>query len=65
MASLPDNTIGVDGSNYDSVSRRAAQAFPLITFKDSSHFDKTYLKQVGVCVFKAFVDYDNNGKMGF
>lgn len=65
LASPSNQALGIDGTNYDSLSKRAAMTFPTINFKDPAHFDKTYMKYIGVCVFKAYADYDNNGKMGF
>lgn len=54
-----------DGSEYESLSRRASLAFPQIQFLSPSRYDPTHLKDIGVVVFKAIKDVDNNGKMSF
>lgn len=65
IASLPDKDTDSNGSDYDSLSKRAALQFPQISYKGNGHFDQQYLKQIGIAVFKAFVDIDNNGMLGF
>lgn len=51
--------------NNQSLSRAAALQFPQINYNGFSHFDDIYLKQIGVVVFKAFKDLDNNGKVNY
>lgn len=34
-------------------------------FNGPSHYDPAHLKQIGVVVFKAYADADNNGKLNF
>ena len=39
--------------------------FPLIDYDGVSHFSREHLKKVGIVVFKAYQDADNNGKVNF
>lgn len=52
-------------TSQESISRRASMMFPLIDYDGMSHFSRDHLKDIGVVVFKAFKDSDNNGKVGF
>ena len=77
LSSLPDNQVvscayvglakGLSDFAYaqETLSKIAADQFPIISFKDSEHLDYTYLKQIGVVVFKAFTDPANNNKVNF
>jgi hypothetical protein len=56
-----DNTV----YNNVSLAREAALTFPDINFNGPMHFDDTYLKQIGIVVFKAYKDMDNNGKVNY
>ena len=61
------NSNQYDIKQYDieSVSRQASLAFPLINYDGSLHYDSTYLKYIGVVVFKAFSDTENNNNVNF
>ena len=65
FASIPSLSTYSNGSDYESLSRMASMMFPQITFNGPNHYDTTYLKQIGVVVFKAYADGNNNGKMNF
>ena len=52
-------------TSQESVSRRAALAFPLINYDSYGHFQQDSMKKIGIVVFKAFKDTDNNGKVNF
>lgn len=65
MASVPAISVDSTGYNYVSLSQIAASMFPTINFNGPSHFDNTYLKCIGVVVFKAYMDVDNNNKLNF
>lgn len=43
----------------------AAAQFPAIEFKNGNHYNTRYLKYIGVTVFKAYRDRQNNGKINF
>lgn len=58
-------SVGEDGSGSESLSRDAAMSFPLIEYAGNSHFDNKHLKHIGIAVFQAFKDLDNNGKVNF
>lgn len=49
----------------DTVSNIAASMFPLINYKNAAHLDTKYLKQIGICVFKAYTDNSNSGKINY
>ena len=49
----------------DTVSNTAASMFPLISYKSAEHLDTTYLKQIGICVFRAYTDNSNSRKVNF
>lgn len=49
----------------ESVSKEAALAFPAINWRDQDHFEKDYLKHIGVVVFKAFKDLANDSRISF
>lgn len=77
MASIKDNdvnsTIGKEYSyeetirwtSSESLSRRASMIFPTINFDGMNHFQQEHLKKIGIAVFKAFKDVDNNNKVNF
>lgn len=48
-----------------SLSRVAAQQFPSIIYKNAEHFDPTYLKCIGIAVFRAYRDDANSGQVAF
>lgn len=54
-----------DARSYESLSKIAVSQFPLISFKDQSHLDPTYLKQIGIVVFKAYTDSSNSNAVNF
>lgn len=54
-----------DGYDKYSLSQIAAKMFPAIEFKNRNHYSTRYLKHIGVTVFKAFRDRQNNGKINF
>lgn len=60
-------TLPLSSSNPDdpTVSRDAAMCFPQITWKDEQHYEKEYIKHVGVVVFKAFKDTANDSNISF
>lgn len=49
----------------DTMSTIAAGLFPLINYKNAEHLDTTYLKQIGICVFRAYTDSSNSGKINY
>ena len=48
-----------------STSLEAASLFPSINWRDSSHFEKDHMKDIGVVVFKAFKDTANDSRISF
>ena len=48
----------------DSVTKDAVNLFPTLKYA-ANKLERTYLKQIGVIVFKVFKDYSNDGKIGF
>lgn len=48
-----------------STTLDAASLFPAITWRDSSHYEKDYMKSIGVVVFKAFKDTANGSRISF
>ena len=48
-----------------SLSRVAALQFPNLSFRDPEHLDPTYLKCIGIVVFKAYRDDANSGQVSF
>ena len=48
-----------------STSLEAASLFPSINWRDSSHFEKDHMKDIGVVVFKAFNDTANDSRISF
>ena len=65
IASLPDLNTDSTGYNYVSLAQIAASSFPTINFNGPSHYDTTYLKCIGIAVFKAYADFNNDGKLNF
>ena len=49
----------------ESVEKLAANQFPTIRFDSSKRLDRKYLKQIGIVVFKMYVDVSNNKKVNF
>ena len=49
----------------DCLAKRAAEQFPDITFNLSSTLDRSYLKKIGLVVFKAVRDQANDNKVEF
>lgn len=54
-----------DAYMQESISKIAADQFPMIPFKSQEQLDSTYLKQIGIVVFKAFADPANDSKVNF
>ena len=53
-------------SIYDNtVSKQAASYFPTISYSNSKYIDRSYLKQIGVVVFKMFKDTSANETINF
>ena len=53
-------------SPYDfTLSELATRNFPGLNFKDANYLDRSYLRQIGVIVFKVYRDYANNNKISF
>ena len=53
-------------SIYDNtVSKLAMEHFPTISFLNSKFIDRTYLKQIGIVVFKMFKDSSSNETINF
>ena len=53
-------------SPYDfTLSELATRNFPSLNFKDTNCLDRSYLRQIGVIVFKVYRDYANNNKISF
>lgn len=51
--------------NDNTVSKMAMNYFPTISFLNSKFLDRTYLKQIGVVVFKMFKDSSANETINF
>ena len=51
--------------SQQSLSKIATMQFPNIAFKNAEHLDSTYLKCIGIVVFKAYSDAANSGQVGF
>jgi len=49
----------------ESVSKTAASMFPPINFIEENLLDRTFLKQIGIVVFKMVVDPSNDNKINF
>lgn len=49
----------------ETVSKIAARYFPSIKFYDENRLDRTYLKQIGIVVFKMVSDTSNEGRINF
>lgn len=49
----------------ETVSKIASKYFPLIKFYEENKLDRTYLKQIGIVVFKMVSDTSNEGKINF
>lgn len=64
MMQMSEN-VGINDYWQDTISTVAASMFPLINYKNAEHLDTTYLKQVGVCVFRAYTDSSNSGKISY
>lgn len=47
------------------MSRVASLQFPDIIYRTSDHLDTTYLKYIGIVVFKAYADAANSGQVAF
>jgi len=60
-------TIPIKSRNLaeESVSKEAALVFPPINWRNQDHFEKDYLKHIGVVVFKAFKDLANDSRISF
>lgn len=54
-----------DSVKDETVSRAAANSFPIIKFLGDKILDKTYLKQIGLVVFKATKDEANGSRVLF
>jgi len=54
-----------DSVKDETVSRTAANSFPIIKFLGDKILDKTYLKQIGLVVFKATKDEANESRVLF
>jgi len=54
-----------DNTNSDTVNKTAALLFPSISYASSRNFEKDYLKQIGIVVFKMMLDPANNNKINF
>jgi hypothetical protein len=53
-------------SIYDNtVCKQAVSYFPTISYANSRYIDRTYLKQIGVVVFKMFKDTSTNETINF
>ena len=48
-----------------STTLEAANLFPAINWRDSNHFEKDHMKDIGVVVFKAFKDTSNDSRISF
>ena len=48
-----------------STTLDAANLFPVINWRDPKHFEKDYMKSIGVVVFKAFKDTANDSRISF
>lgn len=59
--SIPLKSINKDDISIDSL---ALKSFPPITYVNSNDLDKTYLKKIGIVVFKMFYN-SSNGKIDF
>lgn len=57
--------LDADSTFSESVSKLAVQQFPTIRFDSNSRLDRKYLKQIGIVVFKMYVDVSNNKKINF
>ena len=55
----------IQWTSQESLSRRASMTFPDINYDGPSHFKQDHLKKIGIAVFKAFRDTDNNDKINF
>lgn len=59
------------GFNYgalqfeESTSQQAASFFPAINWRDQKHYEKDYMKYIGVVVFEVFKDTANDSRMSF
>lgn len=65
---LPLSSLSTEYSNgYDqpSLSQKASLGFPLINYNSYNHFDTKWLKCIGVAVFMAYADQENDGKLNF
>ena len=51
--------------SQESLSKMASDTFPLINYSGEDHYQQSDMKKIGVAVFKAFQDADNNGKINF
>jgi len=49
----------------ETVSKIAAKYFPSINFYNEHTLDRTYLKQIGIVVFKMVSDTSNDGRVNF
>ena len=63
-SSLYEQFSDVDKS-VTTVSKRTTDLFPLISWKDDNHFDRKWLKHIGIVVLKAFSDESNNNCINF
>lgn len=57
--------LAASDSVSETVSKIAAKFFPSIRFYSEKHLDKTYLKQIGIVVFKMVADQSNDGRINF
>ena len=54
-----------DFRDNESVSKTASLLFPTISYMSEENFEKDYLKQIGVVVFKMVLDKSNNNSVNF
>lgn len=57
--------LSASDQNEETTSREAALAFPAINWEDDSHYERDYLKHIGVVVFKATKDLANDSRISF
>ena len=67
MMVYPASSTGLDPDNQDAmtISKYASQFFPTINFQADGTFDRDRLKNIGVVVFKGWVDAESGNKIKY
>lgn len=68
LSSPPPTANDLNGSTLDfeeSVAKDAVDFFPAMNWRDQKHYEKDYMKHIGVVVFEVFKDTANDSRLSF